>query len=174
MKNLRLPALVLLTISSFAWGQGGNAQTSTKESGQTSGKTDMKQSPKGGGVFEQQIRTLQDQARDAALKGDTAFLEKYLADDYEGIGGDGTPNTKDQAIQMRKSGVVKYEAIDVRNMKIRTYGDTAIVNALASVKLTVNGKAISGEHRATFVWVKQSGNWKQASFQVTPVMAEAK
>jgi len=51
------------------------------------------------GDVEQQIRTLQDQARDAALKGETAFLEKYLADDYEGIGGDGTPNTKDQAIR---------------------------------------------------------------------------
>ena len=48
------------------------------------------------------------------------------------------------------------------------------VNALASVKLTVNGKAISGDYRATFVWVKQGGSWKQASFQATPVAAEAK
>jgi cytochrome oxidase Cu insertion factor (SCO1/SenC/PrrC family) len=37
MKNLRLFALVLLTISSFAWGQGGNPPASTKESGETSG-----------------------------------------------------------------------------------------------------------------------------------------
>jgi hypothetical protein len=177
MTSTRVVALMAIALffASLAWAQGGNPPASTKQSGATSGHgmTAAEQTGEGGDVG-QQIRTLQDQARDAALKGDTAFLEKYLADDYEGIGGDGTPNTKDQAIQMRKSGVVKYEAIDVRNMKIRAYGDTAIVNALASVKLTVNGKAISGDYRATFVWVKQGGSWKQASFQATPVAAEAK
>jgi ketosteroid isomerase-like protein len=128
----------------------------------------------GGGNVEQEIKNLQDQGREAALKGDTSFLEKYLADDYIGIGAEGQLLTKDHVIQRRKSGALKYESIDVRESKIRSYGDAAIVNSLASVKGTDDGKPFSGDYRATFVYVKQKGNWMQVSFQSTPASAQAK
>jgi ketosteroid isomerase-like protein len=121
----------------------------------------------GDGNVEQEIKNLQDQGREAALKGDTSFLEKYLADDYAGIGAEGQMFTKSQAIERRKAGTLKYEAIDVLDSKIHSYGDAAIANILASVKGTDDGKSFSGDYRATFVWVKQKGNWKQVSFQST-------
>ncbi len=176
MKSAKSIALVLVAIpllaASAAWGQGGNPPARTKESAATSGHgmTAVEQTAKGsGGSVEQQIKTLHEQSRQAALKGDASFLEKYLTDNYVGIGGDGRMITKDQDIQMLKSGTIKYEAIDERDVKVRVYGDTAILNALASLKLTVNGRPISGDHCATFVWVKQEGNWKEASFQATRV-----
>ena len=176
MKSAKLIALMLIAIplmtASAAWGQGGNSSASTKESGPISGDgmaaTDQTAKDSGGSV-ELQIKTLHEQSRQAALKGDAGFLEKYLTDDYLGIGDDGRPITKDQNLQMLKSGAIKYEAIDERDVKVRVYGDTAIVSALASVKLTVDGKSIRGDHRATFVWVKQEGNWKEASFQATRI-----
>lgn len=147
MKSAKLIALVLIVLpllaAPTAWGQGGSV--------------------------EQQIKALHEQGRQAALKGDASFSEKYLTDDYVAIGGDGSMMTKDQIIQMLKSGAIKYEAIDEREVKVRVYGGTAIVNGLASIKITVNGTPISGDHRATFVWVKQKGNWKEASFQATRV-----
>lgn len=151
-----------------AWGQGGNPPASTKESGKTSGRgmTAVEQTY---ASVEQQIRSLQEESKKAALKGDASFLEKYLADDYVGIDGTGAIITKAQAIQDFKSGTVKYESIDVHDTKIRTYGNTAVVDSLASVKLTMNGKPISGDFRATFVWVKQKGNWKRVAFQSTLV-----
>ena len=76
---------------------------------------------------------------------------------------------KAEVIQMYKSGAVKVEAIDERNLKIRTYGDTALVNTEATVKLTINGKPFSGDFRAIFVWVKSNGNWKEVAFQTTPI-----
>jgi ketosteroid isomerase-like protein len=176
VKSAKSIALVLVVVpvlaAPAAWGQGENPPASTKESGATSGHgmTAVEQTAKGSGEsVEQQIKTLHEQSRQAALKGDASFLEKYLIDDYVGIGGDGRMITKDQDIQMRKSGAIKFEAIDERDLKVRVYGDTVIVNALASLKLTVDGKPISGDHRATFVWVKQKGNWKEASFQATRV-----
>jgi uncharacterized protein (TIGR02246 family) len=126
------------------------------------------------GTVEEQIKTLHEQGRQAALKGDASFAEKYLTDDYVGIGGEGRSFTKDETVQMYKSIAIKVEAIDERDVRVRVYGDTAIVNALASVKLTVDGKPVSGDHRATFVWVKQKGKWREASFQVTPVMPQSK
>lgn len=173
MRNVKLINSVLvagcLLFVPLARGQGGNPPASTKESGQTSGRgyTAVEQTFKEN--VEQQVKTLQEQGRQAALKGDTSFLEKYLADDYVGIGGNGQFRTKAEAIESYKSGALKYEAIDVRNQKIRTYGDTAIVNSEASVRLTLDGKPISGDYRTTFVYVKRQGNWKQVAFQSTPV-----
>ena len=77
--------------------------------------------------------------------------------------------TKAEVIQMYKSGAVKVEEITERNLKIRTYGDTALVNTEATVKLTINGKPFSGDFRAIFVWVKLKGSWKEVAFQTTPV-----
>jgi ketosteroid isomerase-like protein len=160
--------LVLGACALPAWGQGGNPPASTKASGKTSGRgyTAVEQTP---GNVEQEIKSLQEESRKAALKGDASFLEKYLADDYVAIDGNGGIVTKAQAIQALKSGTIKYESIDVRDTKIRTYGNTAIVDSLASLKLTSDGKPISGDFRATFVWVKQKGNWKRVAFQSTPV-----
>jgi uncharacterized protein (TIGR02246 family) len=147
MKNVEPIALALVTIcllvEPLAWSQGGNA--------------------------EQQIKTLQTQLVQAVQKGDTSFFEKYYARDCYIIHGDGKQTTKAEEIEDFKSGALKYESIDMRDQKIRIYGDTAVVNTLASVKATVNGKPISGDFRAIFVWVKQKGNWMSVAFQSTRV-----
>jgi hypothetical protein len=171
---LTFGVLVLAACVVPAWGQGGNPPASTKESGATSGHgmTAVEQSLTGD--VQQQIKTLHDQGRQAALKGDASFFEKHLADDYFGIGGDGRLRTKAEALQDFKSGSIKYESIDERDVKINTYGNAAVVNSMASVKLTTNGKPISGDFRATFVYVKQGGNWKEVAFQSTAVPQEAR
>ena len=106
---------------------------------------------------------------EAILKGDTSVMEEYYADDYTAIHGDGKLTTKTQEIANFKSGVTKYDSITVREGKIRIYGDTAVVNALASVKTIVNGRPYSGDVRNTRVWVKLHGNWKLVAFQTTRV-----
>jgi hypothetical protein len=172
--SIVIGSLVLSVCSLSAWGQGGNPPASTKESGQTSGHgyTAVEQGFKGD--VEQQIRTLHDQRRQAALKGDASFLEEHLAASYFGIGGDGRLRTKAEAVQDLKSGGIKYESIDERDVNVNTYGNTAIVNSTASVKLTSNGKLIGGDYRATFVYVKQGGNWREVAFQATPVAQEGR
>jgi uncharacterized protein DUF4440 len=172
--SIVMGTLVLGVGSLSAWGQGGNPPASTKESGQTSGHgyTGVEQTFTGN--VEQQIRTLHDQGRQAALKGDAGFFEDHMADNYFGIGGDGRLRTKAESIQDLKSGGVKYESIDERDVKVTTYGNTAIVNSTASVKLTSNGKPIGGDYRATFVYVKQGANWREAAFQATPVTQEGR
>jgi hypothetical protein len=158
-----------------ALAQGNNPPASTKEAGQTSGHgMTMSESgqPRGSGA-EDQIRQLDAQMRQSALKGDATVLEKYLAPNYIAIGADGREVTREEAIQMRKSGKTKNDNIDVRDTKVRMYGNTAIVTHDAYVKLTQNGQPISGEHRATFVWVKQGGKWQVASFSAVPVQGSS-
>jgi uncharacterized protein (TIGR02246 family) len=152
MKSMRLIAPVLvavcLLVVPLAWSQAGNA--------------------------DQQIKKLTDQIIAAQLKADTNSYEKLLADDYTAIRGDGTLSTKAQEIENFKSGAVKYETADVRNSKIRVYGDTAVVTSLLFFKGTTSGKPFSGDVRSTRVWVKQKGNWKCVAFQVTRVASASK
>ena len=126
----------------------------------------------------QEIERLEEQARQAALKGDTGFVEKYTAPDYIGITARGISHTKAEEIEIRRMEKVIYQAIDVHELKIRIYGNMAISNSLATVKFALQGKGYqkaqtiyytpqSGEFRLTRVWVKQDGDWKLVSFQST-------
>lgn len=123
----------------------------------------------------QEIERLEEQGRLAALKGDVGFIEKYAAPDYVAIMGNGRAHGRAEEIQSRQSGGLSYQTIDVHELKIRIYGDTAVCNSLASVKLTVQekgyktvyGKEYTGDYRFTRVWVKQGGDWKLVSFQAT-------
>lgn len=166
--------ILVLGASLSAWGQGGNPPASTKESKETSGRGYTAVEQAYAGSVEQQITTLHNQSREAALKGDASFFEKCLANTYFGIGGDGRLRTKADVLQDFKSGSIKYESIDERDVKINTYGNTAVLNSSASVKMTINGKPVNGDFRATFVYVKDGGKWEQVSFQSTPVTAEGR
>ena len=166
--------LVLGVGSLPAWGQGENPPASTKAVGQTSGHGVTLVELSAQRDVEQQIRALHDQGREAALKGNAGFFEVHMAASYFGICGDGRLRTKAESIQDLKSGGIKYEAIDERDVKVDTYGDTAIVNSTAAVKLTSNGKPIGGDYRATFVYVKQGGSWREVAFQATPVAQEGR
>ena len=122
-----------------------------------------------------EIERLEEQTRQATLKGDLGFLEKYLAPDYLAVMGNGRAHGKADELHSWQSGSVTYQMIDVHELKIRIYGDTAICNSLASVKLTAQEKGYktvynheySGDYRFTRVWVKQGGEWRIVSFQST-------
>jgi uncharacterized protein (TIGR02246 family) len=118
---------------------------------------------------EQRVKELEQQIRTQVVKGDTSGLQQYMTEDSVVIGADGTMTDKNESIQNIKSGKIKYESINVKEERVRTYGDTAIFNGLATVKLTVGGQDQSGDYRVTIVWVKQSGEWRRASFQATRV-----
>jgi ketosteroid isomerase-like protein len=122
-----------------------------------------------GGSVEQQISMLSDQLIQAQLNADTSFFEKHYADDATIIHGSGKVFTKDQEIADLKSGSLKYESIETRERKIHIYGDTVVVNFLIFFKGAVSGQPFSGDLCRTVVWVKQKGNWKIVSYQVTRV-----
>ena len=125
----------------------------------------------GGSVGEQEtIREVIDmerQAKEASLRRDPEFPQKALAEDYVAISPLGQVTTKQEAISARKSGQLRYETIDVSDMVVRLYGDTAIVTARADVKGHQLGEDFSGPYRYTRVWVRRSGRWQAVSYQAT-------
>lgn len=117
---------------------------------------------------EQQISALSDQMIQANLKDDTAFYEKYYAEDATIVHGNGKVFTKEQELADLRSGALKYESIDVRERKIRVYGDTVVVSFLITFKGSLSGQAFPPtDLRRTVVWIRQNGNWKVVAWQVT-------
>lgn len=119
---------------------------------------------------QQTIREIVDmerQAKEASLKRDVDFPQHALAEDYVAISPLGQVTTKKDALSARKTRQLRYDTIDVSDMVVRLYGDTAIVTARADVKGQQLGEDFSGPYRYTRVWVKRSGHWQAVSYQAT-------
>jgi len=114
-----------------------------------------------------EIVDMERQAKEATLHRDAEFTQRTLADDYVAITPLGQVTTKQEAISVRKSGQLRYEAMNVSDMVVRIYGDTAVVTARADVKGHQLGEDFSGPYRYTRVWVRRSGRWQTVSYHAT-------
>ena len=114
-----------------------------------------------------EIVDMERQAREASLQRDPDFSQRTLAEDYVAITPLGQVTTKQDTVSARKSRQLRYDSIDVSDMVVRLYGDTAIVTARADVKGHQLGEDFSGPYRYTRVWVRRSGHWQAVSYQAT-------
>jgi ketosteroid isomerase-like protein len=114
-----------------------------------------------------QIIEMERQAKEASLHRDPEFPERTLAEDYVAITPLGQVTTKKDSVSARKSGQLRYDTIDITDMVVRLYGDTAIVTARADVKGHQLGEDFSGPYRYTRVWVRRAGRWQAVSYQAT-------
>ena len=70
-----------------------------------------------------------------------------------------------------KTGKIKLTANEVSDMKVRVYGDTAVVTGKSTAKGSINGIELKGPVMFTRVYVKKSGKWQSVAFQQTPIVA---
>jgi uncharacterized protein (TIGR02246 family) len=124
------------------------------------------------GSAEQEISRLEKAMQDALLKNDTALFEKVATDDYLVINPVGIVGTKAQALAGSQN--IKMESFSADDVKVRVYGDAAVVTGRATIKGQLKTGAdstqdISGQYRYTRVYVKQQGQWRLVSFQFAPV-----
>ena len=120
---------------------------------------------------EQELTQLEKDWSAAVLKHDTATIDRILADDYVGIDGRGIITTKAleiEEVRPLKAGdsgppfMVLSET--VTDMKVRSYGDFAIVNGRVIEKIDRNGQEAEIQYRRTTVWAKRDGRWQCVSF----------
>jgi len=96
---------------------------------------------------------------------DYATLETVLADDLVYTHSNGNQDDKQSYIQSIKDGKSRYDAIDVQDMKVRLYGNTAVVNGVCLIKATSNGETINTRLRYTDVYVKKGRQWQMVAWQ---------
>lgn len=118
-------------------------------------------------AIHKQIEALEMQWRDAEVGNNVSQMDHLLADDYIGISANGTVETKAQELAQRKAGTVRIQSLNLSDLKVRVYGDTAVVTSQAELT-GVNGQSdISGNYRYTRVYNKRLGQWKIVSFEAS-------
>lgn len=120
-------------------------------------------------VEEQLLKMERDRAA-AVVKGDVAMMEGLTSEDYILINANGRLSDKATTMRDIKTGVIKLTANEVSDMKVRVYGDTAVVTGKSSAKGTIGGRELKGPVMFTRVYVKKSGKWQSVSFQQTPIV----
>ena len=116
---------------------------------------------------EQEIQSLENERNRAIVSGDAAALERMTADDYTFITLRGELRSKSEIVKGFKTESFKYDSRTISDLKIRVYGDTAIVTGRSTQKGAENGKDYSGDYRFTRVYAKQNGRWLTVALQAT-------
>lgn len=106
----------------------------------------------------------------AERRSDVAVLAGTLAEDFIGIGPRGFMLTRDEWLARHKSGDLRYESFELDEVKMRLYGDAAILTRRETTKATYQGREMAGQFRTTQVFVKQNGRWMLASLQLSPIV----
>jgi hypothetical protein len=117
------------------------------------------------------IMKMEDELREAAIKGDSSVADKYLADDYYTVSAaNGQAYDKKQVIDRMKSGASKISEVNVSKRDVAMYGpNLAISHGVAEVKSTTDGKDTSGKYHFARTWTKRDGKWQAVWFQTTKV-----
>ena len=68
-----------------------------------------------------------------------------------------------------KTGQTKLTSNELSDMKVRVYGNTAVITGKADVAGTMAGKDTKGQIMFTRVYVKKDGQWQSVAFQQTRV-----
>jgi len=116
---------------------------------------------------EREIRKLQMEYDKAALEQDAAAYDLLFADDYTLTQAGGKVTTRAETIAAAKAGDTKMQEGRSDDIKVRVYGNTAVVTCRWTEKSTTKGKPFAGALRYTTVWVKKNGKWQIVSDQGT-------
>lgn len=120
--------------------------------------------------IEQQIMNLQQEMIEAMIRGDAASLDRILADDFIGTNPLGQVNYKPRGVEEFQNPDLVVESVETDDLRVRVYGDSAVITGQASMKARLKDQKISmGPHRFTSVYVKNGKRWQLVATQATMI-----
>ena len=111
------------------------------------------------------IKQLERDWVNAQKAGDVAKLGQILADDWMGLGFDGTKTSKKQTLDNIKSGANKLDSFEIGPMDVQVIGNVAIVQGSDTEKSSFKGKDTSGKWVWMDVFAMRDGKWQAVRSQ---------
>jgi ketosteroid isomerase-like protein len=112
---------------------------------------------------EQNLMQMEKDWAQAGMKKDAATLDKVMADDWVGVDHEGKSYTKAEVMSDLKSGASVTTSVELGAMKVRVFGNTAVVTGSDTEKSSYKGKDTSGTYAWTDVFVMRKGHWQAAA-----------
>ena len=111
------------------------------------------------------------EAEEEVLKLEKAFTETIVGNDLEGLGRvvaddwiiiDPNGEIVDRArfFEVIKSGALTHDIMESEDLRVRVYGDSAVVTAITRTKGKFMGQEFGTRERATDVFVKRDRRWQ--------------
>ena len=117
--------------------------------------------------MEQELLKFEQEFTRAIAQNDAEAIGGFVADDWVVIGPDGRIIEKERFLGVIKSGALTHETMESDEIRVRVFGDSAVVTALTRTKGKFMGKDFSTQERATDVFVKGDGRWQCVLSQLT-------
>ena len=116
---------------------------------------------------EEQVRQAERERLAALTSGELAVLERYLSDDLLYTHSSARVETKEEFLAALRSGELKYEAMNHEDLKVRVYGDMALLTGRSAVRVRSRGQENNLQIRFLAVYVRKAGRWQMAAWQST-------
>ena len=113
------------------------------------------------------IRALDAERMGAMVAGDLETLGRILADDLSYVHTSAAIDTKSSILESIGNGRLNYQKMAARNVKVRDYGDTAVVRGKADVEVTSGGNDLTFSLEFTEVYVNAGAGWQMVAWQST-------
>jgi ketosteroid isomerase-like protein len=121
------------------------------------------------GTAEQELITVENAWKQAVVNRDAASLQRLYADEYLSMDQEGMVWDKAQDIAIDTTGGSRLASYNLEDLKVRLYGNVAVVTGSNTSEGTFHGSAAEGQSRFTDVFVKRDGRWQCVTTQVTPM-----
>jgi ketosteroid isomerase-like protein len=108
---------------------------------------------------EQEVTALNRAWADAIVRGDMEALDRMFADDMTVLSGE-VRNKAQEMDDLRPSADIKTYFFNTEDVRVRVYGDTAVVTGHAKWRINLKGRDVDNERLYTLVAVKQQGRWQ--------------
>jgi ketosteroid isomerase-like protein len=118
---------------------------------------------------ERELTQLVKDLYEAVVQADVAFLERVLHEGYAHHRPRGTVEDRAQYLENRKARRVDFESLVADEIKVRVFGDTAVVTGRSTAKGKDQHGAMDEQRRWTRVLVRRDGRWQLVHFHGAPV-----
>jgi ketosteroid isomerase-like protein len=99
--------------------------------------------------------------------GDADALDGLWATDLEVDVPGMAPMTKAEALAFARTGRMRFERYETSQIKVRTYGDTAVVTGRLQRTRTIGDRQRADDWRFTKVYTREASTWRVVSFHAS-------
>jgi len=117
--------------------------------------------------MEEELLKLENEFARAVASNNADGLDRLLADDWIIVEPDGSIIDKARFLEVIRSGALSHESMKSTDLKVRVYGNTAVVTGLTTSKGKFMGQDFISCERATDIFVKQADRWQCVFTQLT-------
>jgi ketosteroid isomerase-like protein len=117
--------------------------------------------------MEEELVRMEEEFADAIVKNNPEEIREFVTEDWIIINADGGIIDRKRFLEVIESGTLTHEMMESDDMRVRVYGDSAVVSSLTRSKGKFMGQEFTTHERSTDVFVRLDGQWRCVLTQLT-------